>query len=80
VTPSTHQDAIFVGGPRDGNLFTSEEASLVELEIDGMVHRYIRTTRARDRDGTSYTVYNYDGEIDPGGALPGVEGPRQTGA
>jgi len=66
-------DAILVGGPRDGTPFTAEDAGLVELEIDGLVHRYIRTTAHRDRDGRSLLVYNYDGEIDPNGAESGAE-------
>jgi hypothetical protein len=66
-------DAVLVGGPRDGTRFASEDAALVELEIGGMVHRYIRTTAERERDGRSYLVYNYDGVIDPTGARSGVE-------
>jgi hypothetical protein len=27
-------------------------AALVELEIGGMIHQYIRTTRRRERDGS----------------------------
>jgi len=33
------------------------------------------TTKQRERDGRSYTVYNYDGVIDPAGAQPGIETP-----
>jgi hypothetical protein len=73
ITPAEADDAILVGGPRDRTRFASEQAGLVELEIDGMIHRYIRTTATRERDGRSYLVYNYDGEIDPTGARPGVE-------
>jgi hypothetical protein len=73
MTTAQREDAILVGGPRDGTPFTSEEVGLVELEIDNMVHRYIRTTKHRERDGHSYLVYNYDGEVDPSGAQPGVE-------
>jgi hypothetical protein len=73
MSTDTEHDAIFVGGPRDGALFGSNEAGLVELEIEGMVHRYIRTTRHRDRDGRSYLVYNYDGVVDPNGAQSGAE-------
>lgn len=66
-------DALLVGGPRDQTLFGAEDAALVELEIDGLVHRYIRTTQERERDGDRLRVYNYDGVVDPGGAMPGVE-------
>lgn len=71
-TPN-EQDAILVGGPRDDTLFTADDAGLVELEIDGLVHRYIRTTQQRDRDGRARLVYNYDGVVDPSGAQSGVE-------
>jgi len=66
-------DAILVGGPRDGATFPAGDAALVELELDGLVHRYIRTTTSRERDGRSLPVYNYDGEIDPDGAQSGAE-------
>jgi hypothetical protein len=41
MTPAEADDAILVGGPRDGTRFASEQAGLLELEIDGM-HRYVR--------------------------------------
>lgn len=63
------ENAILVGGPRDRTRFVAEDAALVELEIDGLVHRYIRTTQSRD----GLTLFAYDGAVDPGGALPGVE-------
>ncbi len=66
-------DAVLVGGPRDQELFAAEDAALVELEIDGLIHRYIRTTKQRDEDDRTVTVYNYDGEVDPSGAQSGVE-------
>jgi hypothetical protein len=73
MTSTDSNDAILVGGPRDGTRFTSEEAALIELEIDGFLHRYIRTTAERERDGRSLIVFNYDGVIDPSGAQSGVE-------
>ncbi len=66
-------NAILVGGPRDGTLFSAQEAAVIELEIDGLVQRYIRTTQHRERDGGSYVVYNFDGEVDPSGAQSGAE-------
>jgi hypothetical protein len=63
------ENAILVGGPRDQTRFAAEDAALVELEIDGLVHRYIRTTQSRD----GLTVFTYDGVVVPGGAPPGVE-------
>lgn len=66
-------DAILVGGPRDGSPFTAGDAALLELEIDGFVHRYIRTTVSQEHEGREVPVYNYDGEIDPTGAESGAE-------
>lgn len=68
-----NEDALLVGGPRDQTPFAAEQAALVELEIDGLVHRYIRTTKERDWQERRVTVYNYDGVVDPDGAMPGVE-------
>ena len=62
-------DAILQGGPRDGTEFEAEDAGLVELEIGGMVHRYIPTTRQAD----GRLVYTYDGMVNPAGAQDGVE-------
>jgi hypothetical protein len=56
-------DAIFVGGPKDGTLFDAQDQGLVEVPIDDLVHRYVPTTKTRERDGQTYRVYNYDGEI-----------------
>lgn len=54
-------DAVFVGGPCGGETFAAGDAALVEVEIGGLVHRYLVTTATRD--GDSHRVYNYDGEI-----------------
>ncbi|MDG4823709.1 hypothetical protein O7635_17780 [Asanoa sp. WMMD1127] len=61
-------DAILRGGPRDGTQFQAEGAGLIELEIDGMVHRYIPTTQQAD----GHAVYTYDGMVNPRGAEDGV--------
>jgi hypothetical protein len=61
-------NAIFVGGPNDGTVFGAPDSALVEVPIEDLVHRYIRTTRTREQDGQTYRVYNYDGEIRGGGA------------
>jgi hypothetical protein len=68
-------DVILVGGPRDAAVVHSVDAAIVELEIDGFIHRYVLTNQRRDRDGNAYTVFNYDGTIDPTGATPGAETP-----
>ncbi|MBF9132616.1 hypothetical protein I0C86_27220 [Plantactinospora sp. S1510] len=52
---------------------TSGDAGLIEIELDGLIHRYIRTTATRNREGTTLTVYNYDGEVAPGGGESGSE-------
>ena len=70
-------DAVYVGGPNDGARFTSEGAAVVEVPVDNLVHRYIRTTAHRAGDGDPL-VYNYDGVVDPSGATPGVERHRTT--
>jgi hypothetical protein len=72
-------DAVLTGGPRDGALLRSDGEAVAEVEIDGLLHRYQITTKTRQHEGTSLTVYTYDGVIDPSGAEPGVETP-QTGA
>ncbi|GAB3185517.1 hypothetical protein FHX75_13444 [Micromonospora palomenae] len=67
----TNTNAYLVGGPRDGNTQQAESA-LLEIELDGMIHRYVRTTKQHGEDGT---VYNYDGMVAPDGGQPGVEDP-----
>ena len=63
MTTAESDDAIMVGGPRDGERFTAPDTALVQLRIDGLSHRYIRTTATREIDGRRLLVYNYDGEI-----------------
>jgi hypothetical protein len=58
-------DAILIGGPREGTTVHSQDAALIRLEIEGLVHRYIRTTAQREADGRELIVYNYDGEVRP---------------
>ena len=73
MSTDTTYDAILVGGPRDGSLHASDGSALLQVEIDGLIHRYIVTTKQHEQDGGSYTVYNYDGEVNPNGAQSGVE-------
>ncbi len=75
MTTETYDGTILVGGPRDGVILGTVDSAVVELEIDGMVHRYVVTTQSRDDGDNAYQVYNYDGEIDPSGAQPGAETP-----
>jgi hypothetical protein len=75
MATDTNHDVMLTGGPRDGLLVRSAGSAVVELEIDGFIHRYVLTAQRQQRDGTSYTVFNYDGQIDPTGATPGAETP-----
>ncbi|MGW5670971.1 hypothetical protein [Micromonospora sp. NPDC003776] len=68
----TNTKAYLVGGPRDGSSQDVDDQALLEIEIDGMIHRYVQTTK---RHGEHGTVYNYDGMVAPGGGEPGVEDP-----
>ncbi|WP_433041325.1 hypothetical protein [Dactylosporangium sp. CS-033363] len=73
---SGSSDAVLIGGPRDGATIDPGGSAVVEYEIGGFIHRYILTTQQRERDDRSYQVFNYDGEIDPKGAMPGAETPE----
>jgi len=68
-------DAIFVGGPRDGTVFAAPDSGLVEVPIEGLTHRYILTDATCERDGTTYRVFNYDGQIRNAQAPPDVQAP-----
>lgn len=70
---SETEKVMLVGGPRDGQIVPADSAALTEYEIDGMLHRYIRTHATRESDGQAYGVYNYDGMVDPNGAESGAE-------
>jgi hypothetical protein len=72
----TDSDAIFIGGPRDGTVFAAPDSGLVEVPIGGLTHRYTLTTATRDRDGKTYRVYNYDGEIRNAQAQPDIQAPE----
>jgi len=66
----TAPDAILVGGPRDGTFFTARDTAIVELEIDGLIQRYLRTRNRQDQNGRSMLVYVYDGAASPTGPEP----------
>ncbi|MET8371562.1 hypothetical protein ACPXB1_21085 [Micromonospora sp. DT68] len=68
----TKSTAHLIGGPRDGSTHDTGGDALVEIEIDGMMQRYIRTTKQHDDGGP---LYNYDGMVAPDGGEPGVEDP-----
>lgn len=58
-------DVILVGGPRDGGRYAAPDTAAIELEIDGLYHRYLRTEATRENDGETLRVYNYDGVVRP---------------
>ncbi|MEH0936001.1 hypothetical protein [Micromonospora psammae] len=66
----TKTNAYLLGGPLDGSTREAQSA-LHEVELDGMIHRYVRTTKQHGDE----TVYNYDGMVAPDGGEPGVEDP-----
>ncbi|MER7458342.1 hypothetical protein [Micromonospora sp. NPDC126480] len=69
----TNTTAHLVGGPRDGSALDTGGDALLEVEIDGMMHRYVRTTKQHAEGGP---VYTYDGVVAPDGGEPGVEDPQ----
>jgi hypothetical protein len=70
-----NSDAIFIGGPQDGTVFTAPDSGLVEVPIEGLTHRYILTGATRERDGRTYRVFNYDGQVRNAQAQPDVQAP-----
>jgi hypothetical protein len=62
-------DAVFIGGPRDGDVFAASGASLVEVPADQTWHRYVPTDATRQRAGWTLRVYDYDGETRSGGPV-----------
>ncbi|MFI5844078.1 hypothetical protein ACIA8K_30720 [Catenuloplanes sp. NPDC051500] len=62
-------DSVLVGGVRDGEKMNAGNAALIEIEEDGLVHRYIRTSKSQD----SLIVFNSDGVVNPEGAEDGIE-------
>lgn len=65
MTTPKEPDAILLGGPRDGILFTAADAAVVQLEIDGLIQRYLRTSREQDHHGRALVVFVYDGAAAP---------------
>jgi hypothetical protein len=69
-------DAVLFGGPCDGATIETQGAELVEIQIHGLVYRYVPTAEHRTMPEGKCTVYTYDGMADP--ARAPNEG--QTGA
>lgn len=68
-------DVVLIGGPYDGTVIGTVDQAVVELEQQGLIHRYVMTSKRREHEGRSYAAYNYDGAIDPTGSQPGIETP-----
>jgi hypothetical protein len=75
MTTPKAPDAMLLGGPRDGTLFTAEDTAIVELEIDGLIQRYLRTSRQEDHRGQPVVIFVYDGASGPAGTQPGIVKP-----
>lgn len=54
-------DAVFAGGPNDGDVFAASGASLVEVPADRRWHRYVPAGRSQRRGERDLAVYDYDG-------------------
>jgi hypothetical protein len=54
-------DAVFVGGPHDGDVFVASGASLVEVPADRVWHRYVPAGCHHRRGERSLEAYDYDG-------------------
>jgi hypothetical protein len=54
-------DALFLGGPRDGDVFVASGAPQITVPEDGGLHRYVCTDATQERAGRTLTVYSYDG-------------------
>jgi hypothetical protein len=66
-TTRTQPDAVFVGGPSDGDVFVASGASLVEVPSDQVWHRYLPASRNHRRGERSLEAYEYDGAAVSGG-------------
>jgi hypothetical protein len=56
-------DTLLQGGPLDQTTIPVGEAAQLDLEVDGVVHRYTRTDM-RGGPGDALAVYTYAGPVD----------------
>ena len=70
-------EVTLAGGPLDGGRRSVEGPGLMEIMIDGVIHRYIPTTKERGEGESRLPLYQYDGAVDPDGGMAGTEDPRQ---
>jgi hypothetical protein len=68
-------EVVLIGGPYDGIVIGTADQAVVELEREGLIHRYVKTSKHREHAGREYAAFNYDGVIDPTGSQPGIETP-----
>jgi hypothetical protein len=73
-------NVVLTDGPFDNTRFDEyddADGPLIEIESEGLIHRYIRTTRTRTVDGQDLPVFQFDGTVSPDGGLPGTEDPQK---
>jgi hypothetical protein len=73
-------NVVLIGGPYDDTRFDEydeDSGALLEVESDGLIHRYVRTTTTREVDGRELPVFQFDGSMAPDGGQPGTENPRE---
>ncbi|MFI5914383.1 hypothetical protein [Dactylosporangium sp. NPDC051541] len=58
----TDDNAVLIGGPRDGATVNAGDAVVVEFEIDELLYRYTLSRRRLTTGGHAYLVFDYDGE------------------
>lgn len=63
-------DAVLHGGPHNGTTVSAAGAGLLELERDGLIHRYIATDLTRGPQD-DLAVYAYDGVTQTDGSRGG---------
>jgi hypothetical protein len=72
-------DVILRGGPYDNTRFDQydeEDGPLIEIESEGLIHRYTRTNTRRQNEGRELPVFQFDGTVSPDGGMAGTENPR----
>jgi len=70
------QDVYLKGGPLDKSVMDAAEGPLLEVAVDGLIHRYIATTTHQDAEGRNLPVFQFDGTVSPDGGSPGAEDPQ----
>lgn len=68
MTPT--RDVVLRGGPFDGTRYDAADSPLLELESEGMIHRYIATTKTQEADGEQLAVFQFDGLVTPESRQP----------